>query len=145
LDHPLVRRELRSKEDIAKANEEFQIKTRRIVEAVDEHNWEQFIFLHERPHRPDAVLLLIEEFGVAGKQLWPVVGEVWCDTENVRRYFDFWRNIWAMADTDRELVMSDQERDALALLPERFKIWRGVSHADAVRGYSWTLNQDLAR
>ena len=27
LDHPLVRRELRSKEDIAKANEEFQIKT----------------------------------------------------------------------------------------------------------------------
>lgn len=57
LDHPLVRRELRSKEDIAKANEEFQIKTRRIVEAVDEHNWEQFIFLHERPHRPDAVLL----------------------------------------------------------------------------------------
>jgi hypothetical protein len=67
LDHPLVRRELRSKEDIAKANEEFQIKTRRIVEAVDEHNWEQFIFLHERPHRPDAVLLLIEEFGVAGK------------------------------------------------------------------------------
>ena len=35
LDHPLVRRELRSEEDIAKANEDFEMKTRGISEAVE--------------------------------------------------------------------------------------------------------------
>ena len=50
-----------------------------------------------------------------------------------------------MNDPDRALVMSDEERAALASLPQRFEIWRGVSNEDAVRSYSWTLNRELAR
>jgi hypothetical protein len=124
------------------ANEDFEIKTRRIGEAADERDWMLFVDLHER-HRLDAVIRLIEE-GIRAEQLWPVVGYVWCDTESVRQNFDLWRDIWSMDDTDQALVMSDQERDALALLPERFEIWRGVGHEDAVRGYSWTLNREKA-
>jgi hypothetical protein len=144
LDHPLVRCELRSQKDIAKANEQYESKTAGITEAVNERDWMLFVCLHVRPHRPDAVVRLIKEFGVSGKQLWPVVGYVWCDTEDVRGCFDLWRDIWSMDDTDQALVMSDQERDALALLPERFEIWRGVGHKDAVCGYSWTLNREKA-
>jgi hypothetical protein len=103
LDHPLVRRELRSEEDIAKANEYFEMKTRGISEAVDERDWMLFVDLHERPHRLNAVLRLIED-GISVKQLWPVIGRVWCDTENVRQNFDLWRGIWSMNDTDRALV-----------------------------------------
>jgi hypothetical protein len=144
LHHPLVILDLRFKGSIAKANAMYESKTSRISEAVDKHDWKGFVWPHERPYRPDAVMQLIEEFGVSGKQLWPVVGEVWCDTENVRHYFNFWRKIWSMDDADRPLVMSDEERAALALLPERFEIWRGVNHEDAVRGYSWTLNRERA-
>lgn len=103
-----------------------------------------FVDLHERPHRLNATLRLIED-GISVKQLWPVIGRVWCDTENVRRNFDLWRGIWSMNDPDRALVMSDEERAALASLPQRFEIWRGVSNEDAVRSYSWTLNRELAR
>jgi hypothetical protein len=115
-----------------------------LAEAVKERDWEWFVWLHERPHRLDAVLRLIEEFGVSGKQLWPVVGHVWSDTESVRQNFDLWRDIWLMDDADRPMVMSDEERSALAALPQRFEIWRGVNHEDAVRGYSWTLNRERA-
>ena len=69
LDHPLVRRELRSEEDIAKANEDFEMKTREMSEAVHERDWMLFVDLHERPHRLNAVLRLIED-GISVKQLW---------------------------------------------------------------------------
>ena len=66
------------------ANELYESKSRQIDEAIKKESWGSFVALHERPYRVDALLELIDAFGVSGKHLWLVVGYAWTDTESVR-------------------------------------------------------------
>ena len=119
--------------------------TSRRLSAVDtarnEKNWSRFIFLHERPFRAEALESID---GIPPKQFWPLVGEVWIDTESVRNDLEIWCTIWSRTDPDRVLAMTAEERAQLAELPSKLTVWRGVSHKDAVESLAWTLDRKIA-
>jgi hypothetical protein len=131
-------------EDIEGANKVYLSKKEQLDEVVEQEDWISYLALHERPHRLEALLELIQEFKVADEQIWPVVGWAWSDTEGVRWNLDTWRGIWSMECQYRHLVMHEDERKVFDQLPEQMTIWRGVNHEDAVQGLSWTLNRDTA-
>jgi hypothetical protein len=145
LYHPLLsHHSIREPHGVEMANKIYEGKSRQIAEAIQSQDWTLFVFLHERPYRVDALIELINEFGVSGKDLWPVVGEVWSDTESVRFEGDAWRTIWCTNCPDREWAMAREEFERLNMVPEQLEIWRGVNHEDAVRSLSWTLDRDVA-
>jgi len=109
--------------------------------ARNEKNWSRFIFLHERPFRAEALESID---GIPPKQFWPLVGEVWIDTESVRNDLEIWCTIWSRTDPDRVLAMTAEERAQLAELPSKLTVWRGVSHKDAVESLAWTLDRKIA-
>ena len=69
---------------------------KQLEEAIPHRDWIYFVALHERPYRVETLLDLMNEYGVSGEELWPVVGWVWTDTESVRHTLNTWRSIWSM-------------------------------------------------
>lgn len=141
LQHPLVRV---SRWDLDKANRLFEYKCAEIHKAIDARNWNTYIALYERTYRVDVLWDLRNQYNLRPEEWWPLVGWVWCDTENARQDRRKWRSIWLSRRPHRHLAMSEEERDRLDSLPSELIIWRGASDRKAVRGFSWTLNRDVA-
>lgn len=108
-------------------------------------NWSRYVFGHERPYRLEA-LLRAAEAGLRDDPaaFWPLLAETWIDSENIREMRDAWLDLWGSDVPERERVMDEEERAALAALPETVEVWRGVGHEDAVHGLSWTVDRDKA-
>lgn len=82
----------------------------------------------------------------SAKEYWPLLGEVWSDTEN------FWqeRSLWRVMLTspkdwllERCMMMSKRERITYAKLPGKVTVYRGghAAHERAAQtGYSWTTD-----
>jgi len=139
INHPLVRAILLPEWNHI-TNRVYLGKRRQIDQAVKQQAWTTYVALHERPYRVEALLELMNEFGVAGEHLWPVVGWLWSDTEGVTG----WRAIWSEDPEYRHLVMDEKERQAFDQLPPELTIWRGVNRQNAVLSFSWTLDREKA-
>jgi hypothetical protein len=134
-------------------NRVFRHKVEKLEEFVREKKWHLFVFMHERPYRLDALHTVIYEHGVVEpEQVWPLVGSIWTDSENIWQNYDAWRDIWSLDDEDntfvienRHLVMSEEERAMLAAMPETLEVYRGCrDHELNGEGMSWTLDRDRA-
>ncbi len=144
LDHPLLRWSfLNSPDDVRKVNELYASKRRQLGEAVVSKDWLSYVCLYERSHRLDALDEIIHDHKVELERLWPVVAHVWTDSENIWQREERWREIWSTR-RNRRHEMSLDERDKLRKLPDKFQIWRGVNHEQALRGLSWTLDRNKA-
>src|SRR5262249_14204081 len=127
-----------------RTNSFYDLKCARVAEAIHRREWEQFVWLYTRPYRIDALYELLHNHKLDLDRLWPLVASVWRDSENIRQSSVEWREIWSYPTRRRKLVMSIPERDRLRKLPDKIRIWRGFSHDDAARGFSWTLDRDTA-
>ncbi|MCC6736508.1 MAG: hypothetical protein IT534_10345 [Bauldia sp.] len=129
---------------VAQTNEGYEWKTKRVAAAINAGDWHSFVFLHERPHRTDA---LMEAMIISGLPLWELAANVWSDSENLWQYQEEWRDIFGEAGhgkNNRPGLMTPHERRTLAAQPRTFKVWRGVCRLDAVQGMSWTLSRSKA-
>lgn len=126
-------------------NRRYQFARQAVDAAFQAGDWSRYVFRHERPYRLEA-LLRAAEAGLRGDPaaFWPLVASVWIDTENVREMFDEWVELWGSDVPERARVMDEDEQAALAALPETVEVYRGVGHAAAVRGLSWTTDHDKA-
>lgn len=127
-------------------NQMFAQKQEQIKEAIAEGNWSRYIFLHERPYRFQALFDAIGRgLTEKPKDYWRMVGQVWTDSENIHQHLREWIKVWSMPVPNRELVMDEEERSALAAMPEQITVYRGVMAKRFQQGLSWTLDKDRAQ
>jgi hypothetical protein len=148
IDHPFVRigplNLTKLLEGIAAANDAYELKRKQVEEACENDSWMEFVLLHERAWRPNALMSAIEWNDGEMLHLWPVVGFVWRDSENIRHFHKEWRQIWSTTCRRRKFVMDQKERAKLSRLPNELTVWRGTSHQAAIQGFSWTINRSKA-
>ena len=142
LYHPYVRQYRPRAETV---NEIYAWKKAEIAKAVRERDWQQFVFLHERPDRPHALQTLMRKYHVSLAHLWPVIGSAWSDTEIPSNSFEFWHKIWSSSCPHRNSVMEPEERVKWEALPDEFSVWRGVNDGKLIPGFSWTLDRARGR
>ncbi len=144
--HPLVHEPFHAPALNKHSNRMYQHKLEAVAKAIATGDWSSFIFLHERPYRLDALMTIVSEHGVTdGTAVWPLISDVWADSENIFQNFTAWRELWSLPLPQRELTMTDDERAALAALPDTIPVYRGVRHRKAVKGLSWTTDRAKAQ
>ena len=147
LMHPLVYHVPFSYSFSKMANKMLQQKQEALEQARAKENWNTFVFLHERPHRFDALMEVLDEHQLDDEVLWPLIAHVWTDSDNINQNLRSWQDVWLdSADQERRvsLCMNDSEQEAFRGLPSRFPVWRGVGHRNAVEGLSWTTDRAQA-
>lgn len=126
-------------------NKSYTAKLALVDDALVSAQWHSYVFLHERPYRVGALLDVLARTR-APEDVWPLVADVWVDSENIFQNLSVWKRIWALPIPKRhELVMDDDERDVLAKLPDTVQIYRGYVHRKSRLGLSWTLDRERAK
>jgi hypothetical protein len=108
-------------------------------------DWEEYVFLHTRPYRLDA-LVAATKYGLKEKpsEFWELLGRVWIDTENAHQHPKKWRQLWTETTEGRRACMSDEDLRIFDSLPEQIEVWRGTSHKRGHAGLSWTRDREMA-
>jgi hypothetical protein len=143
LKHPLCVTQLHN--GIGHAAQVHQIidaKKEMIEKAKKAGDWDAVLFLHERPFRLEAFI----EYGTSfsGEQYWKSFGDLWTDVENIHPNQRTFLRILKSNKSGREFLMNEDERKALAELPEVLTIYRGYGGKTGHKGLSWTLDRKKA-
>jgi hypothetical protein len=126
-------------------NRKYLYKTEKTEDALSHERWKEYILLHERPWRFEALKTCLYE-GLAddklGAEVWPLIAMTWVDSENIHQNLEEWEDVWLQPFPNRlENVMEKYEQKAFAKFPDEIKIFRGVRHLTHARGLSWTTNR----
>ena len=113
-----------------------------LKKALEKENWQQYVYIHERPYRLEAFDEIMND--MAAKDYWDILSSIWQDSENISQNIHRWMDLWSSDLEEREAVMDEDERAALAALPETITIYRGIGHMGAEYGMSWTTSLDKA-
>lgn len=145
LKHPLVYAIIITDQEHARYNAMYEAKLRAYYDACAASKWNQAVFLYERPWRLDAFKDIQDN--LTDDEYWPLLGQIWTDSENIYQNRDNWAQLLTdETRTNRHLIMSDEERDQLAKMPDTgIHVYRGYTYDAAADGLSWTLNKDRAR
>ncbi len=141
LKHPLVFSIFYSPEMNAMLNESYRKKKEYLEECKIKRQWSTYIFLHERPHRIEAFVKIVDELG--DKEYWELLGGIWADSENLWQHGRILPYLINLPRPGREFMMDEEERQFLSSLPEEFIIYRGHQKKNRL-GYSWTLSFEKA-
>jgi hypothetical protein len=95
-----------------------------------------YVMDREPKHRSKALLRMMKDFDL--KEIWPIVGEAWCDPETCRCDLSNWSAIWCNPEGDRSLAMNEQERAHLAAMPEWFDVWQCGENVGFGEELAWT-------
>lgn len=133
------------------ANASLAEKRSALERAESERDWRSYAFLHERPYRLDALRDLIDRGRAQLGELWPVVGHVWADSENIYESLDEWVELWRTNCRRKRTVMRKEDRELFRGLPDTITVYRGVNCSDEWEGVeaiesglSWTLSRKKA-
>lgn len=120
----------------------YEQKKEALEEALAEGKWHTYVFLHERPHRIEA-LVQIEQH-LSDRDYWETVSSVWTDSENIFQCIEEWSEILGSKRKYRRYIMSPEERRALRQLPDTITIYRGCRREMNEDGWSWTTGRAKA-
>lgn len=133
LQHPLVQQ--LPPIHVTLANQSLRLKEKALQEAIDEGNWHQAIWWHERPWR----LLYFDMWARAGRipdeQRKELFADVWIDAESpssygVRRVVDLFKHVGFTTDMEQP--------ETFALPKQPVQLYRGVRDQKHARRVSWT-------
>lgn len=141
LQHPLVYQVPHVNNGLA--NLTLRAKKRELERAVHGQGWHTYVWLHERPHRFDAMMRVFNNYGIDELKRLDLIRSVWIDSENIWQHYDEWREL--LSETDTQWLMFDNERERLRSLPDVVPIYRGALAEVNEDGLSYTLDQDRAR
>lgn len=122
-------------------NRQYLAKKEQLANALDTGDWDGYVYLHERPYRLDALLEISDD--VDDATFWSLLSGIWTDSENIRQNQEIWNEIFDSGRDGMENMMKDEERDALAALPKKIKIYQGHT-GDRDDGWSWTTDEKVA-
>lgn len=122
-------------------NEQYEHKLKAVDEAIAENNVHRFVFLHERPHRLEAVLAAMEFMSIADTDLASLLASVWSDSENIWQNYDEWHDL--LEPGLGAMAMDEQEQALYESLDETVTIYRGAHVGYNEEGMSWTLKREI--
>jgi hypothetical protein len=120
-------------------------KQKAVSEAMGNNKWSEYIFLHERPWRVHAFLEIQDNMN--DKQYWPLLREIWIDSENIYPNRIDWWELLTSTRLKENLFMNAAERSAFSKLPEEIEVYRGTTEEEkesSYLGFSWTLDKGRA-
>lgn len=125
-------------------NKMYEQKLKALARYEHDGNWSGIIFgIVERPYRAEYLWIYRNRMG--DEQFWSLAGHVWIDSENIYQHLAAWEGIFADDRPGRESMMDEEERDALANLPDTITVYRGTAAVDQFgSGFSWTLDRKRA-
>jgi len=129
--------------DAATINKNYLQKVDAVASALEEQRWSSYIYLHEKPYRVDAFIEVADELG--NKDYWELLASVWTGSENIWQNIDSWVSLWNSTRPNRELAMTENDRDELAAYPDTFTVYRGALFDENEQGMSWTSDYDKAK
>jgi hypothetical protein len=128
-------------------NKAYAYKKEKVEEALFHGRWAEYIVLHERAWRHDALLTCLQE-GLGddedGDAIWQRIASVWMDSENIHQNLESWMKLWTSNYPNRRAAMDPKEQKAFDKLPDMVDVYRGVRHDVAAKGLSWTLDRSRA-
>jgi hypothetical protein len=120
----------------------YEQKTLALGQALREKRWHTYVFLHERPHRIEALVKIQEH--LSDRDYWELVGGVWIDSENIFQCIDEWSETLGSPRKYRRHIMDADERRDLRAMPETITIYRGCRREMNEDGWSWTTDRAKA-
>jgi hypothetical protein len=141
LRHPLVYAVPYMSSMNALYNRQYLGKKDQLADASDTGDWHGYVYLHERPYRLDALLEISDE--VDDATFWSLLSGIWMDSENIPQNQELWNEIFDSGRAGMENMMKNDEREALAALPQKIKIYQGHT-GDRDDGWSWTTDKSVA-
>ena len=141
--HPLVTGWVR--QDASPINQTLRRMKEKVAKAESDGDWHQYVFLHEKPYRLDALESAAKKgLSQNPSDFWRLVGEVWQDSENIHQNLAKWKRLWGKLIENRVACMSTEDRLIFESLPDQVEVWRGTNHKRGLGGLSWTLDQEKA-
>lgn len=154
IKHPLVFSIVHHPQLNAMVNAQLRAKKEAVARAEEKGDWHQFVWLHERPYRLDALLVAKDALASEPEAFWGLAGEVWVDSENIWQNMDEWRDVFEtpawIRPPVRQHFMSEEDRQTMQLPTNKggvenvVTVYRGFCHEDASDGFSWSLREDTA-
>lgn len=147
VQHPLVHTWYLGPREHYRLNRQLELKKQAVAEDEAKGKFRSIITCwYERPYRTQALLDYLPM--MTHREFWETAGHVWIDAENLWQYRDHWNWIFRLNKPEREFFMDEDERKALAKMPDLIEVHRGVSvprvnHLGS--GMSWTLDEDRAK
>lgn len=123
-------------------NKVLEIKSADVRQASLEKNWVSYLYLHERPYRLNAFLMIMDR--MTDPEYWDLLRHIWTDSENIWQNVRVWKRLLKSARPFSERFMDEEERAALAALPEKVTIYRGYQKKLNRNGLSFTLDRAIA-
>lgn len=123
-------------------NLQFLQKKKAIDDAHKARDWERFIFMHERPFRLDALLMLVVEqdrvgYDFGNTMINKYLLDVYTDAEGTAINVGVWRVLF------ERLANGKRNHDTLPA-DEWLTIYRGYDARHNDDGFSWTLDRATA-
>lgn len=140
--HPLVFSMMHDQALNGKVNKQYALKVKALAEAEDAGKWITAIWLHERPHRFEALERMQDFMG--DEEFWEAVSAVWTDSENIWQHQEEWEFLLSSDRPGRESMMEEGERAFLRLCPPELKVYRGINRDGRADGLSWTHDRGKA-
>jgi len=140
LRHPLVFQVPLFENLYALTNRQYEQKKKCVEEALKEGDYRGHIWLHERPYRLNAFMYWGH---LPDAEWWATLGAIWVDSENIWQNKARWRRYLLSKRPCRESMMDEEERAALAALPDEIEVFRGCQLLNK-KGWSWTTDALVA-
>lgn len=139
--HPLVYSMVHFPQQNAWVNNQLRAKQKAVASAKAEKEWHSFIYLHERPYRVGAFIEIMHL--MTDEQYWHNLSSIWIDSENIRQNPRVWEQLLRSKRPEREAIMDDEEREALAAMPGLIVVYQGHTKKRH-DGWSWTTDKAKA-
>jgi hypothetical protein len=120
----------------------YQRKKEMLKQAKRDHNFFEYVFLHERPYRVRIFHSEVLEWDISKQDFWWLFKDVWLDSENIFENRILWHSLLKTHRDEPQLMMNEDERETLESMPDKLTIYRGGIDD---KGFSWTLNKDTAK
>jgi hypothetical protein len=124
------------------ANAYYLQKKKDLEIALAKKNFNQVIYLHERPYRLQAFIQIAKQ--LPDTKYWSLLSSIWTDTENQWQNLEQWKELLSSNRPERHYLMDESEVQLLNSLPELVTIYRGCVKGLNEDGLSWTLNKSKA-
>lgn len=130
------------------ANRAYEHKRKELWKALADCDWASVIWIHERPHRLEALIgYCVGRYDEEGEPMplcsapehWELAADVWVDSENIEQNLHTWRALIGNGDCDLWLG-TPEERAAFDALPDPIPAFRGGTVGD----WSWTTERRVA-
>ena len=133
--------------DVELINRLLENKKQATKDSLDKCNWSQFIYLHERPYRLDALhyVLTTYEDEIDDNTYWSLASDVWIDTENAWQNIGSWTELFGSDRASQHSLMNEEELQLFTSLPDTLTIYRGCRKDVNEEGLSWTLDRSRAQ